>query len=376
MNYETRPRELLRLVKPQQVRGYALAKGWQRVQGVNGEIALFDHSHSQWRQLVVPMDETFDDYDKRVFEVVQTLSEIESRPGTEILNDLLMPDSDVLRFRVTSASTARGLVPLIEGIALVEGAKKSLLAAACSVVNPVSHHPRMSWTEALQMIGACQLGQTVRESFTLALSCPIRAVESEQPSLTGEDPFTRSATSLLMRSIDRVVRAIEADRETDVFEAKETEPVVSANLCDAILQMQPSAEQAALAISASWATTLPPRARIPAAVRIKAEYFPIIEDIYKELLPTRAPASSLFFGKVVTLNGQPGDDGRMQGETTLALLHDEEILKARADLGPDDYQKAVDAHRKDQPIKLWGVLHLGRRIHRVTEIKGFGALEQ
>lgn len=58
---------------------------------------------------------------------------------------------------------------------------------------------------------------------------------------------------------------------------KETEPVVSANVCEAILQMQPSADEAALGISASWATTLPPRAPIPAAVRIKAEYFPIIE---------------------------------------------------------------------------------------------------
>lgn len=78
----------------------------------------------------------------------------------------------------------------------------------------------------------------------------------------------------------------------------------------------------------------------------------------------------------MTLNGQPGDDGRMQGETTLALLHDEEILKARADLNPEDYQKAVDAHRKAQPVKIWGVLHLGRRIHRVTDISGFSALQQ
>ncbi len=376
MNYETRPRELLRLVKPQQVRSYALAKGWQRVPGVNGEIALFDLPNSQWRQLVVPMDETFDDYDKRVFDVVQTLSEIESRPGAEILNDLLMPDSDVLRFGVASTSTARGLVPLTDGIALVEGAKKSLLAAACSVVNPVRHHPRMTRTEATQLIAACQLGQTERGSFTLALSCPVHAIEADQALLWGEKPFARSATLLLMRSIQRVVRAIEADRETDVLEPSATEPVVSANLCDAILQMQPSGEQAALNISISWATTLPPHDPIPQTVRIKAEYFPIIEEIFRKLLPARAPASSLFFGRVVTLNGQPGDDGRMQGEITLALLHDEEILRARADLSPDDYQKAVDAHREAEPVKFLGILHLGRRIHRVTGITAFSTLKQ
>src|SRR5438067_12586621 len=74
MTSETRPRELLRLIRPQEVRTYALAKGWRRVRGVNGEIALFDHPRVQWEQLVVPMDETFDDYDKRIFEVIQTLA--------------------------------------------------------------------------------------------------------------------------------------------------------------------------------------------------------------------------------------------------------------------------------------------------------------
>ena len=33
------PNSLLQRLKPQQVRGYALAKGWQRLPGVNGDIA-------------------------------------------------------------------------------------------------------------------------------------------------------------------------------------------------------------------------------------------------------------------------------------------------------------------------------------------------
>ena len=170
MTYETRPRDLLRLIRPQEVRTYALAKGWRRVRGVNGEIALFDHPRVQWEQLVVPMDETFDDYDKRIFEIIQTLAGIESRPEMEILNDLLMPDSDILRFRVASSATGQGWVPLSEGINLLAGARKSLLASACSVVNPLPYHPRMRRTEALQLLRACQWGQTERDSFTVVLS--------------------------------------------------------------------------------------------------------------------------------------------------------------------------------------------------------------
>src|SRR5262249_42957992 len=135
MTYETRPRELLRMIRPQEVRTYALAKGWRRVPGVNGEIALFNHPHAQWDQLLVPLDETFDDYDKRIYEVIRTLAGIESRSEMEVLNDLLMADSDILRLGVTSAATDRGLIPLAEGINLLAGARKSLLASACSVLN-------------------------------------------------------------------------------------------------------------------------------------------------------------------------------------------------------------------------------------------------
>ncbi len=62
MMNETLPKEILQSVKPQQVRGYAIAKGWQRVPNANGGIALFNHPGAQWDQLIVPMDESIDDY--------------------------------------------------------------------------------------------------------------------------------------------------------------------------------------------------------------------------------------------------------------------------------------------------------------------------
>ena len=135
MKDETLPKDILQLIKPQQVRGYAIAKGWQRVPNVNGDIALFNYPGAQWDQLIVPMDESIDDYSNRLRDVVEILAQFESRPVTQILNDLLTPESDILRYRVASPATGRGSIPLIEGIQLLEGARRSLLAAACSVVS-------------------------------------------------------------------------------------------------------------------------------------------------------------------------------------------------------------------------------------------------
>ena len=112
--------DILQLIKPQHVRSYALAKGWKRVPGVNGEIALFNHPRGQLDQLIVPTDESFDDYANRLREVVENLAQFESRPIGEALNDLITPDADIVRYRVASAATGRGSIPLMEGIRLLE----------------------------------------------------------------------------------------------------------------------------------------------------------------------------------------------------------------------------------------------------------------
>lgn len=375
MFHDPVPKSVLKLITPQQVRSYALAKGWQRVAGVNGEIALFSHPGGQFDQLIVPMDDSLDDYANRLCDVVENLSEFESRPAAEVLNDLMAPESDTVRYRVASIATGRGSIPLIDGIRLLDGAKRSILAAACSVVHPATHHPRMSRTEAQQLLSACHLGQTERGSYSVSVSCPLRAVEQDQPLLPGQEPFTRRAVSLLMHSVSRLVSAIELDAVAGVFKAAPAQPTLSANLCEALLEMQPPQEGSHLDIRASFATTLPAQAPVPDAVRIKHEYFPIIDDVYKELYRQKAAEASLFVGYVDTLNGEPDDEGRMQGDAVISLLHEEELRKAHVDLNPHDYQIAIQAHSVAGAVKFKGILHLGRRTHRITDIGEFARVE-
>src|SRR5205807_5516419 len=109
-------------------------------------------------------------------------------------------------------------------------ARKALLAASCSAVQPQTFHPRLSRTEAEQLLQACRLGQTERGSFTAVIACPIDAVGPQallpklmplfegqtgpvagagaEPPLVSPEPFTRRTTSLLMRSVARIVQGI------------------------------------------------------------------------------------------------------------------------------------------------------------------------
>src|SRR5205807_8784533 len=127
--------EIAKSISPQSVREYAKANGWEPVrEGVKERVYLFRHSVDQLRQLIVPMDSGHRDYAEMLVDVAARIASLEKRPVDVVLNDLLLPNADILRFRLIEAETAAGSVPLQEGINLLEGAKRALLAAACSVV--------------------------------------------------------------------------------------------------------------------------------------------------------------------------------------------------------------------------------------------------
>jgi hypothetical protein len=363
-------------VSPQNARSYALAHGWQRIAEANGGIALFQRPENSLDQLVVPLHTSGPDYGRRITDLVFSLAEVENRPAREIVNDLLMPDADTIRYRVVSAAAASGDLPLDDGLRVLEGAKRSLLAAACSVVAPVKNHPRMSRVEAMQLLEGCRLRQTERGSYVIAIACPLRAVDTGDPIFDQFVPFTRQATELLMRSAVRVVKAIEADDVGSLYEQRSGEPVVSANFCDALLRMQPADDHSELSISATWASTLPPNSQepLPRVATFQHDYFPILQDVYSRLSATQEPTPSLFVGYVDTLNGNIGGDGRVQGDTRFLLVLDDELVKARTDLGADDYRIAVEAHAAGEFVAFQGVLHRGRRTHRITELRNLKLL--
>ena len=313
------------------------------------------------------------DYARRIVDVVESLSEIEKRSPEEILNDLLTAEVDVVHYQQVSGDTEKGDISLASATRMLDGAKRSLLAAACSVISPVRYHPRMSLSEAVGFLEDCRFLGTEVGSFTVAIACPLRAWAGQAALFDDPKvPFSRRATELLMRSLRRLVQTIESDEMSSIIETREDEPPISANLCDALLEMRPPDGKSRLIISASWAS-VPSRTapeRLSEAVALPSDYFPILEDVYTTLRPSSAPTESQFVGYVDALNGNPGADGRMQGETRFVLVHkEEEVIRARSYLGPDDYQKAVEAHGAARIVVFRGVLHQGRRINQVADVR-------
>ena len=387
MNYRGLPIPLVQRVGYTDAQQYALSTGWQRVQGVKGDMAVYRRPDSKRWEVIIPQDRTFSDYALRMAEAIASLSDFERienerRTAPQLLNDLLLPASDVLRFSLEGASVQDGTAPLGEALNLLAGAKKALVASACTVVHSQKFHPRMSRTEAEQFINKCRLGQTEQGSFVTTFICPLDGAHPEEPQLLPAAPnspegFTRKVTRTLVQSLRRVLEAVNADQIESLVNPPAGELVISANLCEALLEMQPATEESLLAVYPTWARTIPPPANVPSKVRFSKEHFPIVEEVARRLRPSHQPKLEQFVGLIDTLDGKPGPDNRPAGEVILAFLDEgeEKLSKARLYLAVDDYAKAIRAHAVTSVVTVKGVLHRGPRISVIRDYRDFEVID-
>jgi hypothetical protein len=376
--------QLLKLalgLKPLSVKQYGEARKWKSVEGVKGRIWVLAHPEIPLKQLHIPMDSEIPGFGDAMLEVANRLSAIEERDLLSVLSDLHCVDSDVLRFRISSPDSRMGEVPFLDDIALREGAKKALLAAACSVVKPARHHPRMSRGPAEQLIKNCRSGQTEHGSYVIKIVCPLFSVEKEAPPLPTEEPFVRKATRLLMTATSRLIKGIEENSVDRVIEKDGTEgKSITWNLCDALLRMQPP-DDGKLELKAQWGSPrdLELPNNTPACVAFPVEYFPVIEKVAGLLRPSKEmDTPQMFVGTVESLNGDVGEDGNRAGEVILSLLDREagEALKARVNLDASMYELALQAHKQGLGyIRVCGNFQRGIRMGRIDHITDFRLLD-
>ncbi|AUX48905.1 uncharacterized protein SOCE26_104480 [Sorangium cellulosum] len=359
------------------VKRYLLARGWERVPSKRTGVGIFRRPDSAVDEVLLPLSSDFADLDDAMASAVEEIARLEQRPAQQVLRDLLRPRADRLRFAVEGRDTTDGAIGIEDGIALLSGSRKALLAAACSVKRPQRFHPRMSLREAEAFVRSCRLGQTEQGSFVATVECALDIDDGASPPLFEEaavEPFGRKATVLLVRSAARVVDAIRADNLDDITEPPSGAPVVSANLCEALAEMLPGPEDADLRIGSSWSPVLPPPRDVPAVIRVDRQYRSAIEQVARALRPSTRPEPDMYVGKVDALLGEPGPDGRLEGEVVLAAQVEDEILKIRVDLGPEEYQKAGGAHLGGLFVSVRGILRRGARVHRLEEATDLSVL--
>jgi hypothetical protein len=373
------------LIAPTDLRDYAKANGWILIpEATQDRLYVMKNPDFVHRQLVFPMNTDTPDYAGTVALMIEKIAVMERRTPEAVTRSLLEVRDDAVAFRVTSPRPEEGYLPLSFAGAMVTGAQQLLLASACTVLKPKSHHPRLSRTEAQQFLETVRFRHTQSGSFVLNVSCPVQAMDVQAPLLPEEldAPFVRRATLTLQRSLHDLVSAIETDSlEKFVASIKQSDtPLISSNFCEALTRFEDESLKNSVDIRITWAPSIPRPTGEPAisVVRVQNDYFSKIEEVRRELRSEEKQMEDTFIGTVERLDGEMGDDGHRSGEVILSLLLPEgEQVRVRTNLNVEQYAKADKAHMSEGTyVKVAGKLHPGRQPRQLSDLVVFDLIER
>jgi hypothetical protein len=331
---------------------YLGGAGWKRrAEFPRADVVVFDgpvDDDGEPLTVVLPRDDGARDYRLRLGELLRTLAVVEARPPDEIAADLRNPGADRLLARIVSASSSAGSIPLSFAATLMGSLRELVVAAACAEEEPRPFYAKAtkSGTEHGTL---WRMGQTQVGSFVVPIECAVVPAVGRQGNLPNAPPLSRRVATRIMRGLGAVEHAV-LDGEAGGLTARFTDGL-NANMCEALLALQPTGADLALELSAHWSPRLAAPEGVPRRVRVETQGFDLLKGTAQAL---RAPAGAIereFVGEVVRL-GRDHDDG-------VAVIEFDEggrTMRADVHLARLEYAIACDAHRDGRSVRVAGRL--------------------
>src|SRR4051812_31444506 len=116
---ETLPPEAVNRLNPVRVREYARATGWVLEPRLGqGLTAVYERPESRLEQISIPLRRDLADFTLVMATAVAWLAQWENRPVRDLLDELLLPPADLLRFQDAGPASGGIAVRLDRGLAL------------------------------------------------------------------------------------------------------------------------------------------------------------------------------------------------------------------------------------------------------------------
>jgi hypothetical protein len=371
------------IASPSDLRDYAKFQGWHLLKdAIKDRLFVLTNPDFAGRQLVFPMDSEAPDYGEAVGIVVGKLAAFQRQPEAAIMRAISEIRTDTLRFHLFGDLLRHEQLPMAFAASVVSATEKLLRAAACSVLRPQSHHPRLSGSEVQELLDVAQFRPPEGGSFTLTVSIPIRVLDASSPCLTGPVPFAWRTTAIIQQSLENLVSAIEADTVDQLVQETKTSesPLLSSNFCDALAGFGDEHIRNELEISIQWSSALfaPATGPFLRRIRLQPDYFPRIQEIGQALKSTGSYKEETFIGTVEKLEGELSPEGRRTGNVILQIFHqdDDELVLARANLNSEQYDDAYKAHgHAGCFVMATGKLRPGRQPQSLMDITHFKIIQ-
>lgn len=329
-------------------------------------------------EVMVPMSSGLRDLERRVREMLQTLHAEEERPYLQILEDLSLPNMDIVRTRLGINGQLDGTLPMEDGTNAFREVRNLFLAAACSAVNPKPVYTKRKFQQAMDYVRGARLGQTQHGSYVITVYSPIEEVLTTSPQgmldLDLEEidqaPFGRRTVSILNEALtlaNEGITQLAKGREQDLDHL--VRHGVSVNLCEAVNALNVYGGGTGIELTTTWSRMLNPPANIQGSHRFSSDAG---SWLTKLATTVRRQSDTL---EDVSVRGAvrmlDSEKPKKQGKVKIIGTVEDKSATIEVSLDGESYQQAIAAHKAERQVELSGDLKKKGKVWHLTKPSDF-----
>lgn len=367
MNIDGFSLDTLRGISPQKIRMFLLSRGWVS----SGKTPVFDifEKPETGVMVTVPNNRDFMDYSRRVEEIVRDVSESDGISIQRVITGMtISASSDTIEYRYIPDNGEIGLIPALDLIGIIEAGNSINNFAYRDCCEFKQSYGSSNW-KGKKIIEDVRIGPTMPGSYIVQFIYPLMEGGSIGTDLLGrvvpDNPEMSRLCDKIESSLGEIIDAAERGRSH-----LDSDLEVSYNFINSVLDLRfDSADMEVNRIQ-----TIGRKDKVPKPYTLTKHIFPRISVIEKNMRPEEMSVEHDFIGRIVMFRDPREKINEEPVDITIAFIDTEgKACNATFQLSGDDLDKAYDASKSRQNVRVSGIL-VGGRHKKIENVKDFSVL--
>lgn len=349
----------------QSVNAYLQSQGWEKSGpwGDSAAIHVKEEKGRNW-ELLVPLDDSLDDYEDVMERLIVVLSDVEERPEFEVYTALASIGSDAVHL-----SSMCDIVPAMSlaNISDLYGNARDLLchAARAAERSQAVYAGRPSKGVSAYIESVAALVNPFSD-YALTLYSPVGSHFGEQFELdeNNEVSFSRKTISKLASALTHtqsLVEYVDANEDAPGEYEEAVAAGVSSNLCKSIASLAEAGD--GIKIDVHWAAIFP-SAPLPRPFHFSQRSMKVLQEIAKDIRKKTPTYDDHIEGYVVSLDrGIDEFDGSAKIDTT----QEDQPKQITVRFAEAEYEDVIKAFQARARVTLVGDIHPYGRGYELRE---------
>lgn len=352
---------------------YLTLKNWQKDDFFPNKKLMVFYSPEYEEKIALPARESYKDFYIVLNEIINTLSVIEDKDINDIIKEILTVYSDRIEFRIKSAISEDGKLPLNYASQCIEGLKDLILYSACAekTVQPVCARA----TEyAKKYLENFKLAQTEMGSFVINIETKV-VDEKLKDEMLFEDleppfPMEHKIIERIATGMKQVNECIENKKKLSDITEDGYKTGITANMCEAFLKLKPDSADIEIDTTIRYASALTKLANNENHITINHLHFSAFNEISKIYRDTIEVKDEVIRGTIKSLSSKEQNTKYI----SLTTNYNGKERNINMELSEADNKLACDAYKYERSVEVSGELDMSNHVWTLNKIKYFKVL--